>query len=343
MRSEPRFILSKGSCVSQYDKLKGHCDKVSYSFKTNEEVGYVLRDRTDCDFSIHSEESISLLACPERIWFFAQGWDKEEIASLLGKGIRRFVIDNPSDLEVFLQAIEDGKHIVDLLLRLRLKEHTIHTGKHFVFGFYSEQVKMMIPSLRENPSIGRLGIHFHRKTQNVSEWSLKDELIEAVGEDILGKIDLVDIGGGIPAEYRNFRQEVQNDIFKKIAELYSYLTSRHISMMIEPGRFIAAPSARLEVNVVAVYGQNIIVDASIYQGAMDTFVSNIRLLVEGEREEGEAFTIKGRTPDSMDIFRYKVFMERPKLGDRITFLNAGAYTFATDFCGLKKIKTDIIE
>ena len=79
---------------------------------------------------------------------------------------------------------------------------------------------------------------------------------------------------------------------------------------------------------------------------MDTFIANIRLNIAGETtaEEGRPFTIKGITPDSLDIFRYRVFLpKKPKIGEQITFLNAGAYNFSTDFCKLPKIPTEVVE
>jgi ornithine decarboxylase len=78
---------------------------------------------------------------------------------------------------------------------------------------------------------------------------------------------------------------------------------------------------------------------------MDTFVASTKLEVEGElaEGEGEAYTIKGNTPDAMDIFRYRIYLKAPKVGDRIVFLNAGAYNFSTDFCNLKRLKTEIVE
>ena len=45
----------------------------------------------------------------------------------------------------------------------------------------------------------------------------------------------------------------------------------------------------------------------------------------------------------MDLFRYRVFLKDPKVGDKIVFLNAGAYNFATDFCGLKKLETVVVD
>ncbi len=75
---------------------------------------------------------------------------------------------------------------------------------------------------------------------------------------------------------------------------------------------------------------------------MDTFVAHIRLLVKKELQDGVAYTIKGCTPDSMDIFRYKVFLEKQKVGDKLVFLNAGAYNFTTNFCNLPKLETIIV-
>ncbi len=67
------------------------------------------------------------------------------------------------------------------------------------------------------------------------------------------------------------------------------------------------------------------------------------MLVEGETENGEAFLIKGNSPTRDDIFRYRVRLKNPKIGDEIVFLNAGAYNYTTDFFGYKKLETKIIE
>jgi len=87
------------------------------------------------------------------------------------------------------------------------------------------------------------------------------------------------------------------------------------------------------------------VDASVYNTALDTFGAHIRLKVEGELEQTKApaWTIKGATPCSLDIYRYRVYLKDPKPGDNIIFKNAGAYNFATDFCGLGKIKTEVVD
>jgi len=76
---------------------------------------------------------------------------------------------------------------------------------------------------------------------------------------------------------------------------------------------------------------------------LDTIVANVKLHVEGELEKGDRYLLKGCTPDSCDILRYNVYLDKPKMGDKITFLNCGAYTYTTDFCALDKIKIEIVE
>ena len=322
-----KFVLSKTKVMEQLEIMKSLADEVSYSFKSNPEVGKILQDK--CFLSIHSENNLKLVSS-KNVWFFLQG-NKE-----IPKEVNNFVVDNINDLKLLLK--EDRK--INLLLRLRLREHTIHTGKHFVFGFSSKAVNQLLPELRENKNIKKLGIHFHRKTQNVSEWNLKEELEDSIEDFSL--LDFVNIGGGIPAEYKNFRKEVSEHIFTKIRELREFLNSKDIKMIIEPGRFIAAPSIKLETEVVNVYDNNVIVDASVYNSAMDTFVANIRLLVENEREKGFCYTIKGITPDSLDIFRYKVYFDKEvKVGDKIVFLNAGAYNFSSGYFNLSKVETKV--
>ena len=62
-----------------------------------------------------------------------------------------------------------------------------------------------------------------------------------------------------------------------------------------------------------------------------------------EKGQGGAYVVKGITPCSMDLFRYRVYLKDPKVGDKLTFLNAGAYNFSTDFCDLNKLNTEIID
>ena len=340
MNDSAKFVLSKRILLKQFGEIQKHADVVSYSAKTNYEVAKLLEGLTSCFFSVHSFEDLEKIKDKKRVWFLAQAWNEKELERLFSLCVENFVVDNQKDLDVLLN---NCKKKINILLRMRLKEHTVNTGKHFVYGFFSHQVNKLIPELRKNSSIKKLGIHFHRKTQNISEWSLKEELEQVLDKKVLESIDIVNMGGGIPVKYKNFNAEVLDSIFSEIKTLRSWLKKHDISLIIEAGRFIAAPSIKLVATIRNIYDNNIIVNCSVYNSSMDTFISHIRLEVENELEKGESFTIKGQTPCSMDIFRYRVFLKNPKVGDKITFLNAGAYNFTSDFCSLKKLETEIID
>ena len=338
---KPKFVLQKSRVLEQYELLKNNCDEVSYSLKSNSVVGKVLEENSSCSFSVHSLESLKVLKDVSRVYYFSQAWSREVLEELFSLGVRRFVVDNKQDLDVLLGFIEGREEKIELFLRMRLKERTVRTGKHFVFGFYSSEVNELVPSLVANPKIESVGVHFHRKTQNIHEWSLQYELKDSLSEDTLRKISALNIGGGLPVRYKNSRDRLAH-IFEEIEKLRLWLEEFNIKVIIEPGRFIAAPGVFLHAQVISIDKNTLTVNCSVYNAAMDTFIANVRLEVEGELEKGEAYTIKGCTPDSVDIFRYRVFLENPKIGETLIFKNAGAYNFHSDFCFLPKVETEIV-
>lgn len=346
---KPKFIVYKKKVIEQYEKLKNLGLTISYSLKTNPEIGKILEKETNCFFSIHTLNELKRLddKNKSRIIFLCQALNEEEISFLIGSGVRKFVVDNLTDLDLLLNYLDKTNKKIDLFLRAKLKENTIFTGKYYIFGLNSKEVNEKISVLRENKNIEKLGVHFHRATQNIAQWSLKYEISQILTSENLEKIDYIDIGGGFPIKYRNSNDSSIQDIFSKIAEFKEYLKNYKIEIICEPGRFISAPSVELECSIIGINDNNLVVNASVYNSAMDTLIVPLKLLVKGELQEKDKgykdYVIKGITPCSQDIFRYNVMLKEPKIGDKIVFLNAGAYNFATDFCDLDKIETKIID
>lgn len=340
---KPKFILSKSKAISQYNKVKSLADFVSYSSKTNPLMTPILEKETDSLFSIHMMNELKHVKDKSRVIFLAQAWTEESISDLIKQGIRSFVVDNEPDLDMLLSYLDKNNNKINLMLRIKLQEKSIKTERYFVFGMSSDIVNKRIKELRTNKNIEQLGVHFHRKSQNMSEWNLIYEFQDMIDKDTLKNIDMVNIGGGIPAEYANTNVDVIDVVFKKIKEFREFLNKNEIKMMIEPGRFIAAPSIKLITHIIGIHDNNIIIDASVYNSDLDALIVPVKLVVENEQEKGKAFTIKGITPCSLDLFRYRVYLDNPKIGDPLTFLNAGAYNFTSRFCDLEEIQTEIIE
>jgi len=228
-------------------------------------------------------------------------------------------------------------------LRMKFQEHRIGAGQYFVYGMSANKVNKLIEELKDNPHIEALGIHTHRKSQNVAEWEIAQELKDSLTETTLKAISFLNFGGGLPTKYRSYTSKVLPYIFKKITEAKDFLKQHNISAIIEPGRFIAAPAIELQTEIIQIYNNTIVINTTIYNCALDTMIGHHKLLLNEESEEGEFYLIKGNSPTRDDIFRYKVRLKDPKVGDKLTFLNAGAYNYTTDFFGYKKLKTEVVE
>jgi len=339
MNENPRFVLYRDRVLKKYSELKDLDLKISYSLKTNVEVGEILENETDSMFSVHSLRELERVEDKKRVWYFLLGNSEKYLEVIWRLGVRNFVVDLIDDLNLLEKFIEHKKEKINLLLRINLRENTIFSGRYYVFGMKSEIVNEKISFLRENESIGKLGIHFHRKTQNVSEWNLKEDLENFLSKENLEKIDIINIGGGLPGSYKNTNDKTLEMIFRKILEVKEEFGKE---IIVEPGRFIASNSVDLECKIIAIQGKTIFVNCSIFNSSLDTIIANVKLLVEGEKEEGNKYMIKGCTPASEDIFRYEVYLENPKVGDILKFLNAGAYNYSSDFCDLEKIKTIVV-
>lgn len=349
--SEAYFTLSKKTILNQYKKVKNIADIVSYSSKTNPLVTPILEENTDCLFSIHLLNELKNVRDKSRIFFLAQGLDDELLDNILNQGVRRLVVDNIQDLDFLIDYLETKDFVIKLFLRMKLKENTLRTEQHFVFGISSSVVNEKIKLLAKNKKISSLGIHMHRKTQNMAEWNYEYELERLIDSDVWEIIDEINIGGGLPSVYANTNAKVVNSIFLKLEKLRNFISEKKVKLMIEPGRFIAAPSGSLHTTIKLVYDNNIIVNASVYNTDMDALIVPVKLLVEKEfnKEDAKAnpeikpYVIKGKTPCSMDLFRYRVYLKNPKQGDELIFINAGAYNFSTEFCDLETLPTRIIE
>ncbi len=343
-----KFILSKQTAKQQTKILEDLGLKVSYSYKTNHEVGDILQE--DCpsiNFSIHTREEIKMIKDKSKISFFTQAESVEELMELLWSGIRSYVIDNEIDLERLLEALNKTNLKASISLRMKFSEHRIGTGKYFVYGMSSNKINKIVSEIKDNSFIKDIGIHIHRKSQNTSEWEITEELKDSINKKTLEAISFLNVGGGLPSKYKSYTSEVLPYIFDKLTKTKEWLEQYNIQTIIEPGRFIAAPAVKLQAEIIQVQDKNIIINTTIYNCCLDTNLTGTKMLVENEikedNQDSDFYLIKGNSPTRDDIFRYKVKLDNPRVGDTITFLNAGAYNYTTDFFGYNKLETKIID
>ena len=337
-----RFVLSKNKLREQYALLKNLGARVSYSCKTNWEVARVLEEvEEECEFSVHNVAELERIREKERVWFFPQALSVDEFSEVIDLGVCRFVVDHELDLENLLAAC--GDITVDVVLRMKLAEHRVGSGRYFVYGFSSRKTEELLLKLRGDSRVRKLGVHVHRKSQNTSEWAIVDELRDSLSGEAWAAVDVFNMGGGLPVEYKTYSSRVLPYIFAQLRKVKEFLAERDVEFYVEPGRFLAGPCVKLEACVLQVYNRTVVLDCSVYNSAIDTMVTGIRMLVEGELSDGDGYLVKGNTPTRDDIFRYKVFLPEVGVGDTMVFLNAGAYNYWCDFCSLDKLSTEVVD
>jgi ornithine decarboxylase len=349
---EAKFVLSKNKLKDQVEILENLGFKISYSYKTNHEVGKVLQSEDfgkNVDFSIHAKEEILDISDKKKIWFFLQAESKEEMKNIFSEGIRNFVIDNEIDLENLLEVAEESKIKLTISLRMKFQEHRVGTGKYFVYGMPSKEINDLILKLKGNNNLDKIGVHIHRKSQNTSEWEIKSELEDSLSDETLEVVDFVNFGGGLPIEYKSYSASTMNYILNKLLEAREFLEIHDIKSYIEPGRFLAGPSVKLITEIIQVQGSTLVLNTTIYQCALDTVLTGTKMIVEEETSENSDdvgfYLLKGNSPTRDDIFRYRVGLpiKKARVGGRVVFLNAGAYNYTTDFFGYHKLKTEFVE
>jgi len=177
-------------------------------------------------------------------------------------------------------------------------------------------------------------------------------------EDI--RLTMINMGGGFPASYI----QPSNDLTDYATEIYKYLTDDFGSdipfIVLEPGRSLVGDSGVLITEVVLISRKTqtalnrwVYLDTGKFNGLIETLNESIKYPIvtadEDAKAEEEEAIIAGPTCDSQDILyenhKYPLPVDL-KIGDKLYFLSAGAYTASyasVCFNGFAPIKTYIMK
>lgn len=273
----------------------------------------------------------------------------EAIKEAYNLGVRVFSLDSLDELQKILKATDNA---TDLSLHVRLRTtnttSAFNLSKKFGICLYDAE-----PLLKATQKVAKqFGICFHVGSQcmNPAEYIL---IIESLRHYLLFNniyIDVLDIGGGFPLTYENF----------KPLELLYYLTSinanikyfkqyfRNCQIWSEPGRVLVGEHTTLITRVELVRNNTIYLNDGTYGGLFDAGIPNFIFNTEvyrtpkGEELHGKLIETKtdyclyGPTCDSLDVMQGPYQLpENIKIGDYIKFYNLGAYSTSlrTNFNG----------
>ncbi len=174
-----------------------------------------------------------------------------DIRDALAYGVRTFVADNPDEVRKFAPYGERA----DLLLRISFRSPGAMCDLSRKFGCDPEDA-VELARLAASLGIGLRGFSFHVGSQAPDALKYVEAieacrgLLARARRERLGKLDLLDIGGGFPIDYLQHAPEIGRFCAPIRAALVR-LPGR-VRVLAEPGRFIAGPAA---IGVASVMGR----------------------------------------------------------------------------------------
>lgn len=217
------------------------------------------------------------------------------------------------------------------------------------FGVSGDEALQLFDMARDY-GLTPIGLSFHVGSQclKVQNWV---NAIRACGDiwseaEARGhEMSFLDIGGGFPAgHYHDANIPTIEAIGEAVMDAVRGFIPSYVRMLVlEPGRGLVGESGRLLVEVVGKAKRGdatwLYLDAGVFNGMMETFEGfpPVAALMTDDADARPMmrYTLAGPSCDSCDVVARDFEMPETHIGDRIMFLDAGAYTneYAVAFNG----------
>ncbi len=217
------------------------------------------------------------------------------------------------------------------------------------FGVSGEEALELFDLARDH-GLNPIGLSFHVGSQclRVENWV---NAIRACGEiwqqaEARGhNMFFLDIGGGFPAgHYHDHSIPTIEGVGDAVMQaVWAHIPHASPMLVLEPGRGLVGESGRLVVMVVgkAKRGSSewLYLDAGVFNGMMETFEGFPpvvqHLSPDADDRPMVAYTMAGPSCDSCDVVARNFEMPETHIGERLLFLDTGAYTneYAVAFNG----------
>jgi len=272
-----------------------------------------------------------------------------DIRDALRFGVTTFVVDNPDEIRKFVRY----RKRAELLLRVCFRSPTAVCDLSKKFGCEPGAVLGLIETARRL-GVRVRGLSFHVGSQ-ATDPSKYIEAIHActnlIAEALLAglpSLDVLDIGGGFPVQYTDAVMPI-GEFCAPIRAALAKLP-KHVRVIAEPGRFIAAPAA---IAVSTVMGKAkrdgrwwYYLDDGLYGSYSGQLFDHAKYPVAALRDRAELFdsVLAGPTCDSIDVIDDNISLPELEVGDLVVGRMMGAYTWAsaTDFNFFKRARVVVM-
>lgn len=256
-------------------------------------------------------------------------------------GVRHFVIDHASGLELLLQEIDPKKSVVFVRLAVHHKSAMVDLSSKF--GANADDTLALLQAVADCGAEPALAFNVGSHVMSPDAYVHAIQTAITVLERLPFKVRLIDIGGGYAKSYPGFDAPPINDYLTAITDAAKFSLTDNGELLAEPGRALAAPGLSAVVEVLLRKDNKLYINDGLYgvfwelrYDAHDRYAC--RAIHEGRPLEGEMqeFQLLGPTCDSDDKLSAKIMLPADiSVGDYIEFGAIGAYSLSgrSDFNG----------
>lgn len=253
------------------------------------------------------------------------------------KGISMYVCDSEHEIRKVTANAKDP----EIILRIEIPNQGSVFKLSSKFGMTADYVTRILSiGKKENWNIKGFAFHVGSQNTDIESWKLAIEMSCSFANDAsrLGySIEILNMGGGIPAPYSREIGDVQKyieAIIAGVAESKKRFEFKYY--YIEPGRSIAATSMSLLTRVIDIKEFKnppiLVVDTSTFHGLIEAIEGYVKypicLYGRNSTTFEREFRVVGFTCDGWDVIRDSVYLPGDiSLGDILEIGCAGAYTY----------------
>lgn len=360
----PFIVINLGRVRKQYGELTSHfpSSRVYYSVKANPavEINALLHQMGSC-FDIASiyemDKLLPLGVPPEKMLFGNTIKKASDIAYAYRKGLRLFATDCLCDLEKIAAHAPGSNIYVRILVQ---GEATADWPLSKKFGCHpTESIFLFESALKLG--LKPYGVSFHVGSQQraVLQWNEAISTVSQIFTMTRNKginLEMVNIGGGFPANYVNKTPGIDGYATDIHRYLHENFNGNIPEVIIEPGRYLVGNAGVLVSEIITVSKKHssdshrwVYQDAGKFNGLIETMSEGIKYPVvmsgHNEKDQYGEVVLAGPTCDSVDIMYEETSYKLPMdlfPGQRLYWLSAGAYTSSyasVEFNGFPPIKT----
>jgi ornithine decarboxylase len=261
-------------------------------------------------------------------------------------GVYAMVADSPDEMEKIAQYAPGSR----VYVRLAVDNHGSVLPLAGKFGVSGDEALELFDQARDL-GLQPIGLSFHVGSQclAVNNWVNAIQLCGDVWREAEARgheFYFLDIGGGFPAgSYHDSSiptiEAIGEVTMKAIADYIPAVPN--LMLILEPGRGLVGDAGKLLVSIVGKAKRGgdswLYLDAGVFNGLMETYEGFPPVVLPLDDAANDRpmmrYTLAGPSCDSCDVVARNLEMPEMKVGERLVFLDTGAYTneYAVPFNG----------